>query len=113
MEFVIEGLLGLGVLVIALWLLSLRKSVAKDRAEGQRQQAQAKAQKKRAARNARLYRKGEPLRCLGCMQPLVGPMPEDGCPRCQVAALVVTEADFRKGQKAIDIVDRLINKDKG
>ena len=34
---------------------------------------------------------GQPLICLGCQGRFFGPMPEDGCPNCRIASLVVPD----------------------
>src|SRR5579862_4287807 len=42
---------------------------------------------------------GEPLICLGCQKRFPGPMPEDGCPDCEIASLVVAERSGKNGNK--------------
>lgn len=62
----------------------------------------------RAKREAtqRLETPGEPLRCLGCGNTFCGPLTEDGCPFCQVSALVVAEKDYNTSTDAQKIVQR-------
>ncbi len=93
-----------GVACGAAWLLSLRKSVAKDAAAARERQKQADAEKARAERAAKLLRPGEALRCLGCDTTFEGPLTSAGCPRCGLSALVVAEEDYRKGKRAAEAV---------
>lgn len=106
MGLVIEGLFALALIVVALWLWSLRSSVAQDQAERQRIQIEAQQARERAAREARLYRKGEKLRCLGCEAQFLGPLPDTGCPQCHIASLVVTEREYQQGKQAEQSVGR-------
>ena len=99
MQIVMEGLLALGLLLAGLWFWSVRGSVARDQAEAQRRQKQEDEQRAQAEREARLGRKGERLRCLSCDTAFRGPLPEDGCPRCHLAAFVVPEAEQKKKTK--------------
>ena len=85
MELVMGGLSALAIVLIVLWALSLKSSVAHDR--------EAAAERERAAR---LYQKGVRLRCLGCGQKFGGPLTNAGCPKCHLAAFVVTEADYKE-----------------
>lgn len=78
-----------GVVVVGLWLWSLRGSVTRDRAE-------ADAAREAAEREARLQRKGEPLRCLNCDKKFRGPLPDTGCPRCHLASFVTPEVEYQK-----------------
>jgi len=89
MQFVLDGMVAAGVLLVSLWLWSLRGSVARDRAE-------AEAARVAAEREALLQRKGEPLRCLNCDKKFRGPLPETGCPRCHLASFVTTESEYQK-----------------
>lgn len=96
MGLVIEGLFALGVVLVFCWLWSLRGSVVKDQAEARRRQEEECAAQERAKREARLYRKGEKLRCLGCGATFLGPLPDTGCPECHLSALVVTGRDHQR-----------------
>ncbi len=100
MGFVTEALFLVGIACGAAWLLSLRKSVAGDVSVARERQKQADELRARAERDAKLLRPGEALRCLGCDATFAGPLPATGCPQCQLAALVVTEEDYRKGKRA-------------
>lgn len=100
MGFVTEALFLVGLACGAAWLLSLRKSVAKDVAAARERQKQAEEACALAERDAKLLRPGEALRCLGCEATFDGPLPSGGCPQCHLAALVVTEEDYRKGKRA-------------
>ena len=91
-----------GVACGAAWLLSLRKSVAKDAVAARERQKQAEAEKARAERDAKLLRPGEALRCLGCETTFEGPLTSAGCPRCGLSALVVAEEDYRNGKRAAE-----------
>ena len=96
MEFVMAGLFALAVALIGLWAWSLSASARRDRQEAQ---ARAREEQERAAeaeREARLYRPGEPLQCLGCGYKFLGPLPDTGCPQCHLSALVVTEAEAKE-----------------
>lgn len=100
MGLVLEGLFALAVIIALVWLWSVRGSVGKD-AEAARQQAAQETQtREREARQARLYRAGEPLHCLGCDAQFVGPLGEDGCPQCHLAALVITQEEWERGRQA-------------
>jgi hypothetical protein len=79
------------LLVAVVWSLCLRKSVEEDRAAAEEAAREAEEREKREEDEARLRRKGEPLRCLGCGAIFKGPLPDDGCPQCHVASLVVSE----------------------
>lgn len=97
MGLIIEGLVALCLALLVFWLLSLRSSAARDRAEAQRRQTQEQEARDRAEREARLYRQGEKLRCLGCEKTFTGPLSDTGCPHCHLSALVVPESDPRAG----------------
>ena len=99
MGLVIEGLFALGVILLALWLWSLRGSVQKDQAEARRRRTEEQAAQEQTRREAKLYRKGVKLRCLGCGATFLGPLPDTGCPQCHLASLVVTERDFERDQQ--------------
>jgi hypothetical protein len=100
MGFVVEALFGVGVLCAVAWIASLRKSVRGDEAAAREARRRAAEARERAEREARLYRDGEPLRCMGCDATFPGPLTDTGCPRCGMSALVVTEADYRQGKQA-------------
>lgn len=106
MGLVIEGLFALAVVLVALWLWSLRGSVVRDRAETQRQRQEEQDARERTEREARLYRKGVKLRCLGCGAAFIGPLPDTGCPQCHLASFVVTERDYQREQQATQPVGR-------
>jgi len=89
MQLVFDGMFAAGVVLVGLWLWSLRGSVTRDRAE-------ADAAREAAEREARLQRKGEPLRCLNCDKKFRGPLPDTGCPRCQLASFVTPEVEYQK-----------------
>ena len=88
MQLVFDGMFALGVVFVGLWLWSLRGSVSRDKAE-------ADAARAKAEREARLQRKGEPLRCLNCDKKFRGPLPDTGCPRCHLASFVTPEAEYQ------------------
>ena len=85
MELVMGGLSALAIIVLILWALSLKSSVARDREAAERRQ-----------REALLYQAGVNLHCLGCGKTFMGPLTDAGCPHCHLAALVVTEADYKE-----------------
>ncbi len=89
MQLVFDGMFALGVVFVGLWLWSLRGSVTRDKAE-------ADAARVAAEREARLQRKGEPLRCLNCDKKFRGPLPDTGCPRCHLASFVTPEAEYQE-----------------
>ncbi len=93
MGFVIDGFLVVGVIVIGLWLWSLRSSAVQDAAEARAQAKLAEEARERDLREARLARPGEPLRCLNCNQSFLGPMADTGCPSCHMSAFVIPEHD--------------------
>lgn len=103
MGFVIEAFFLVGIACGAAWLLSLKKSVAKDQAAARAAQEQAGAARVRAEHDAKLLRPGEALRCVGCDATFEGPLPATGCPRCGLSALVVAEEDYRKGKRAAEM----------
>ena len=96
MQMVFDGLFTLGVACLGLWLWSLRGSVTRDRAEAEAAHARAR---ETAEREARLARKGEPLRCLSCDKKFRGPLTETGCPRCGLASFVMPDAEYRGRRK--------------
>lgn len=100
MGLVLEGLFALGLILVVLWLWSLRGSVAKDAATNRERQAQAALDREKAEREARLVRPGELLRCLSCEKTFLGPLPATGCPFCHLAAFVVAEADWQQRPQA-------------
>lgn len=89
MELIFDGLLAVGLLLALFWGLSLRRSMAQDRAEADKAREQAE-------REARLTRKGEHLRCLNCEKTFRGPLDPMGCPRCHLSSLVVPEAEYQE-----------------
>lgn len=101
MGLVLEGLFALGLILVVLWLWSLRGSVAKDAATNRERQAQAALDREKAEREARLVRPGELLRCLSCEKTFLGPLPATGCPFCHLAAFVVAEADWKQRPQAV------------
>ena len=102
MGFIIEAFFLVGIACGAAWLLSLRKSVAKDAAVAREQQKQVDEALARTERDAKLLRPGEMLRCLGCEATFEGPLTAAGCPRCNLSALVVAEEDYRIGKRAAE-----------
>lgn len=99
MELVLSGLSALALIVLVLFVLSLRGSLARDRAEAEEVRAEAEKARWDAARTAALQRKGAKLRCLGCETQFRGPLEPTGCPECGLESLVVTEAEYRQRQK--------------
>lgn len=89
MQFVFDGMFAAGLVLVGLWLWSLRGSVTHDKAE-------ADLARLAAEREARLQRKGEQLRCLNCDKKFKGPLPDTGCPRCHLASFVTPEAEYQK-----------------
>ena len=96
MQLVFDGMLTCGVVLVGLWLWSLRGSVTRDitEAEAARREAHEKA-----VREARLARKGEPLRCVNCDKKFRGPLTEAGCPQCRLASFVLPEAEYQEKRK--------------
>lgn len=94
-----EGVFALGVVLLALWLWSLRASLIRDQAEARQRREEEQAAQERARREARLLRKGEKLRCLGCGASFLGPLPETGCPQCRLSSLVITEREYLRQQE--------------
>lgn len=93
MGLIIDGLFALCLILLVLWVLSLRGSITRDKAEAQERQQEAQEAAERAVREARLLRPGENLRCLGCEYSFLGPLPDTGCPRCHLAAMVISVGD--------------------
>ncbi len=100
MGLVLEGLFALAIVLALAWLWTVRESVGKDIGAAREQAAREAQARERDARQARLYRTSEPLRCLGCEARFLGPLGEDGCPQCHLAALVVTEEEGERGRLA-------------
>jgi Ni/Co efflux regulator RcnB len=100
MGLILEGLSAVCLVLLIVWLLSLRGSVGRDQTEAAARQAQEQVLREQIKRDARLHRKGEKLRCLGCENAFLGPLPDTGCPHCHLSALVVTEHDYQKGRHA-------------
>jgi len=99
MQMVMDGLLALSLIVAGLWFWSVRGSVSRDRAKAQEHRRQADEAAILAAREAKLQRKGERLRCLGCGKGFRGPLPPTGCPRCGLSAFVVPQSDVPVPEK--------------
>ncbi len=102
MEFLMGGLFALGLVLVGLWAWSLSASTHKDRQEAQVRAREERERRAQAERETRLYRPGEPLRCLACGRRFLGPLPDTGCPQCHLSALVVTEVEAREkaGEKS-------------
>ena len=102
MEFVMGGLFAVAVGLGALWAWSLSASARRDRQEALERAREERERRSQAERESRLYRPGEPLRCLACGRRFLGPLPDTGCPECHLAALVVTEVEAREkaGEKS-------------
>ena len=98
MEFVMGGVFALGLGLVLFWAWSLSVSTRRDRQEAEERAREAQERRDREAREARLRRRGAALQCLGCGHKFPGPLTDDGCPQCHLAALVVTEAEARKEQ---------------
>lgn len=92
MQLVFDGMFTLGLVFVGFWLYSLRGSVARDSAE-------AETAREKAEREARLTRKGEPLRCLNCDKKFRGPLPDTGCPHCHLASFVLPEVEYQQDKK--------------
>lgn len=99
MGLVIESVFALGVILLALWLWSLRASIVRDQAEARRRQEEEQAAQEQAGREAKLHRKGEKLHCLGCGTTFPGPLSDTGCPQCHLSSLVVTKRDYLRQQQ--------------
>lgn len=95
---VVEGFFALAVVLGLAWIWGTASSAGKDKQAARREAVQTAQMHDRDARTARLYRTGEPLRCLGCGAGFLGPLGEDGCPQCHLAVLVITDAEYRRGQ---------------
>src|SRR4051812_38521257 len=91
MRFVIVALVLIAVFALVIWSLFLRKSVEADVEDATEKARDAADRERRAEEEALLNKKGEPLRCLNCGARFLGPMPDDGCPQCHLATLVVSE----------------------
>ena len=96
MEFVMGGLVALGLLLLALWAWSLAASARRDKLEAEAQARDEQERRAREAQEARLRQKGVRLQCLNCGWKFLGPLTDDGCPQCHLSALVVTEAEARE-----------------
>lgn len=96
MQLVFDGMFTCGVVLVGLWLWSLRGSVTRDKTEADA--ARREAQEK-AVREARLARKGEPLRCVSCDKKFRGPLTDAGCPHCHSVSFVTPEAEYQKKRK--------------
>lgn len=102
MQFILDGMFALSLLLALAWGLSVRRSLAADRARVQeaarKAEREAEEAHRRDEREARLNRAGEPLRCLGCDTTFLGPLGPEGCPRCGLTSLVVPEAEAREAE---------------
>ncbi len=93
MQFVFDGMFAVGLVLVGLWLWSLRGSVTRD-------EAVAEAARLAAEREARLQRKGEWLRCLNCDKKFRGPLPDTGCPHCHLGSFVTPESEYQRTKLA-------------
>jgi hypothetical protein len=91
MSIVILGLFVVFVAVVVVITLVAGTSSTQRQREKKRLEREEAQFKQAEEEQALLYVSGEPLICLGCQKRFVGPMPEDGCPDCQIASLVVPE----------------------
>jgi ribosomal protein L40E len=99
MGLVMAGFLAIVVIVVLIWVFSLQKSASADREELARQEAEEAEKKRQAEAEAQLLRKGVALRCMGCGAQFRGPLSDEGCPKCHIRSLVVTESEYRKSQQ--------------
>ena len=88
MALVIEALFSIGLLVGAVWTVSLWRSAAHDRAVAAEAQEQAVRE---AALESALATPGRRLHCMNCDHRFTGPLPESGCPNCHLATLIVPD----------------------
>ncbi len=93
MQLVFDGMLTCGIVLVGLWLWSLRGSVTRDKTEAEIARREAN---EKAVREARLARKGEPLRCVSCDKKFRGPLTDLGCPHCHLASFVLPEAEYQE-----------------
>ncbi len=96
MQLVLDGLFTLGAAFLTFWLWSLRGSVTRDKKVAEQE---TEAARKQAEHEARLTRKGEPLRCLGCDKKFRGPLLDTGCPCCHSASFVTPESEYQEKRK--------------
>lgn len=98
-------LLGLFVIFVAIVLVIVGTAgytASKDRRIAVRQIAADDRLKELREESRTLLVTGEPLICLGCNKRFPGPMPETGCPDCQISSLVVAERTM-KGSETVEL----------
>jgi hypothetical protein len=84
MGFVIEGFIGLALLLGAAWMVLFLRTKREDDAR--------RADEARESQVERFLRTpGERLYCVACQHAFEGPLPEDGCPLCRCGSFVVPE----------------------
>lgn len=93
MQLVFDGMLTCGIVLVGLWLWSLRGSITRDKTEAEIARRESR---EKAVREARLARKGEPLRCVSCEKTFRGPLTDRGCPHCHLASFVLPEAEYQE-----------------
>lgn len=82
MGFIIQGFLGLAILIALVWLALFLRT--KKQVDAQHRIEQQDAETERLLRTA-----GERLYCVACQKDFEGPLPDEGCPHCHTAAFVV------------------------
>jgi hypothetical protein len=93
MGFIIEGFLGLALLLAAIWIALFLRAKRADDAQRAEEAREARVQ-------ALLQTPGERLYCVACQKLFDGPLSEDGCPTCGCASFVVPER-LRGGGPAV------------
>jgi len=96
MFVVIFGLFVVFFAIAVTIVLTAGASTAQRKRELHRRERDEAQIKKAEQELAYLSIPGEPLICLGCQKRFLGPMPDDGCPDCQMASLVVSERSKTK-----------------
>ena len=99
MGVVIFGLFVIFFGIAVVIVIAAAASSSRQKREIDRREREARQLRKAEVEMARLSIPGEPLICLGCQKRFKGPMPEDGCPDCQISSLVVSE---RSGKHSKD-----------
>jgi hypothetical protein len=94
MGFIIEGFIGLALLLGAIWMFLFIRAKQADNAQRADETREVRLQQI-------LHTPGERLYCVACQYAFEGPLSEDGCPMCRCGSFVVPER-LRPGETAID-----------
>jgi hypothetical protein len=99
MSLILSALFTVGLVAVLIWAAALVRTADSERRAAR---ALADEERKRLATDVELHKPDAPLRCLNCGAAFIGPLTEDGCPKCHLGSLVVTELEYQMQQRETD-----------